>query len=63
MVLLVRFLVDAGASQTKDVKNGSDSCLHDSQDEVGTTKHNWLAWCQYNVSGWGSMWAPDMLSQ
>ena len=31
------------------------------QDEVGTTKHNWAAWCQYNVSGWGSMWAYDML--
>ena len=32
-------------------------------DEVGTTKHNWSAWCQYNVTGWVSMWAYDMLSQ
>ena len=30
---------------------------------VGTTKHNWSAWCQYNVTGWVSMWACDMLSQ
>ena len=31
------------------------------------TKRNWSAWCQYNVTGWGSstsiMWAYDMLSQ
>ena len=32
-------------------------------DAVGTTKHNWSAWCQYNVTGWVSMWAYDMLSQ
>ena len=25
-------------------------------------KHNWLALCQYNVTGWVSMWAYDMLS-
>ena len=32
-------------------------------DKVGTTKHNWSVQCQYNVTGWGSMWACDMLSQ
>ena len=31
--------------------------------EEGTTKHNWSARCQYNVTGWVSMWAYDMLSQ
>ena len=30
--------------------------------EVGTTNHNWSARCQYNVTGWVSMWAYDMLS-
>ena len=30
---------------------------------LGTMKHNWSAWCQYNVTGWVSMWAYDMLSQ
>ena len=34
-------LVGAGSSHTKDVKNGSGPCLHGTQDEVGTTKHNW----------------------
>ena len=29
-------------------------------DEVGTTKHNWLAWCQYILTGWVSMWAYDI---
>ena len=47
---------------TKGVRNGSRPCLHGTQDEVGTVKHNWFAWCQYNVTGWGSMWAYDMLS-
>ena len=28
-----------------------------------TMKHNWLARCQYNVNGWVSMRAYDMLSQ
>ena len=28
-----------------------------------TFKHNWSARCQYNVTGWASMWAYDMLSQ
>ena len=37
--------------------------LHGSHNEVGTTKYNWLARCQYNVTGWVSMWAYDMLSQ
>ena len=53
----------AGSSYTKDFKNGSGPCLHGTQDEGGTTKHNWLARCQYNVTGWVSMWAYDMLSQ
>ena len=44
-------------------ENGSDPCLHGTYDEVGTTKHNWSARCQYNVTGWVSMWAYDMLSQ
>ena len=52
-----------GPGHIKDVNNGSDPCLHGAQDEVGTTKHNWLAWCQYNVTGWVSMWAYDMLPQ
>ena len=47
---------------TKDVKNGSGLFLHGTHDEGGTTKHNWSAWCQYNVTGWGSMWVYDMLS-
>ena len=50
------------SSHTKDFKNGSP-CLHGNDDEVGTTKHNWSAWCQYNVTGWVSIWAYDMLSQ
>ena len=24
-------------------------------------KHNWSARCQYNVTGWDSMWAYDMV--
>ena len=32
-------------------ENGSGLCLHGSQDEVGTTKHDWSARCQYNVTG------------
>ena len=51
------------ASHTKDLKNESDLCLHGTNDEVGTMKHNWSARCQYNVTGWVSMWACDMLSQ
>ena len=37
--------------------------LSETQDEVGTMKHNWSARCQHNVTGWVSMWACDMLSQ
>ena len=48
---------------SKTLKNGSGLLLHDAHNEGGTTKHNWLAWCQYNVTGWVSMWAYDMLSQ
>ena len=63
MVLCIQFPVGAGSSHTKDLKNGSGPCLYGTQDEVGTTKHNWSARGQYNVTGWGSMWAYDMLSQ
>ena len=38
-------------------------CLHGTQHEVGTTKRNWSALCQYNVTGCVSMWAYDMLYQ
>ena len=62
MVLWVNFLVRAGFSHTKEVKCGSGPCLHGTQDEVGTIEHNWSAQCQYNVTGWVSMWAYDMLS-
>ena len=48
---------------SKDVTNDSGSCLHDIQDEVQTIKHNWLAQCQFNVTGWVTMWGYDMLSQ
>ena len=61
--LWVRFPVAAGSSHTKDIKNGSGLFLHGTHDEVGTTEHKWSARCQYNVTGWGSMWACDMLSQ
>ena len=61
--LWIRFPVAAGSSHTIDVKNGSGLFLHGTHDEEGTTKHNWSAWCQYNVTGWVSMWACDMLSQ
>ena len=40
-----------GSSHTKDFKNGSGTCLHGTLHEVGTTKHNWSAWCEYNVTG------------
>ena len=63
MVLWVGFPVGAGSSHTKDFKNESGPFLHGTQDEVVTTKHNWLAWCQYNVTGWVSMWPYDMLFQ
>ena len=42
-------------------KNGS-GLLHGTHDEGGTTKHNSSAQCLYNVTGWLSMWAYDMLS-
>ena len=53
----VRFPVGAGSSHTKDVENGSGPS------SGGTTKHNWSARCQYNLTGWVSMWAYDMVSQ
>ena len=62
VVLWVQLPVGARSSHTKDFKNGSGPCLHGT-DEVGTMKHNWFARCQYNVTGWVSMWACDMLSQ
>ena len=61
MVVWVQFPVAAGSSHTKDVKNGSDPCLHGTHNEVGTTKHNWSARCQYNVTGWGSILAYDVI--
>ena len=61
MVLWVQFPVGAGSSHTKDVKDGSGLCLHGTQDEVETKKHDWSARCQYNVTGWVSMLAYDML--
>ena len=62
---MVSIPVAAGSSYTKDIKNGSGPGLHGThdEDEVGTTKHNWSARCQYNVTRWVSMWAYDMLSQ
>ena len=53
-VLLVRFPVSAGSSHTKYIKNGSDPYLRGTQDEVGTTKHNWSA---------RDMWACHIFSQ
>ena len=55
-------MVAAGSSHTKDVKHGSGPFLHGTHDG-GTTKHDWLAQCQYNVTGWVGMQAYDMLSQ
>ena len=52
-----------GAVTTKDFKNGSGPCLHGIHDEVRTTNITGRPWCQYNVTGWVSMWAYDMLSQ
>ena len=50
--LWVRFPVGAGSSHTNTLKMGMVStCM----DEVGTTNHNWSAWCQYNVTGSVSM--------
>ena len=43
----------------KILKNGSGCCLFGIQYKVRTTKHYWLAWSQYNVTGW----AYDMLPQ
>ena len=61
VVLWVQFPIASGSSHTKDFKNGSGPRL-DGIHEVGTVKHNWSAQCQYNVTGWVSMWAYDMLS-
>ena len=47
----------------KTLKIGSGPCLHGIHDEGGTTKHNLSAWCQYNVTGWVSMWAYDILAK
>ena len=40
VVLWVQFPAGAGSRHSKDVKNGSGPCLHGTQDEVGTRKHN-----------------------
>ena len=53
--LWVRFPVTAGPSHTKDFKNGSGPSLHGTHVEAGTTKHNWSAQCQYNVTEWVDM--------
>ena len=50
-------------SHTKDSKNGRGCCLLGIQHEVRTTKHNWSVQCQYNVTGWDTMWACDRLFQ
>ena len=62
VVLWVQFPVGARSSHIKDFKNGSGPCFHGTQDEVETMKQDWSAQCQYNVTGWVSMWAYDMLS-
>ena len=62
VVLWVQFPVSVGSSHTQDLKNGSGLCFQGTQDELGTMKHNWSARCLYNVTGWVSTWAYDMLS-
>ena len=63
-VLWVLFPVDAGSMSYQILKkNCSGPCLHGTQHEVGTMKHDWSAQCQYNVTGQVSMWAYDMLPQ
>ena len=57
------FHLNWGAVIPKTFKNGSGRFLHGTHDEGGTTKHDWSAPCQLNVTGWVSMWAYDMLSQ
>ena len=49
------FRLVLGPCHTKDLKNGSSPCFHGTKHEVGDTKHNWSAWCQYNVTGWVNM--------
>ena len=46
---------DSWLVHTTDFKNGSGPCLHGTHNEIGTTKHNWSAQCQYNVTGWVSI--------
>ena len=62
-ILIFRYSLLLGPVIPKTFKNESGLFLHGSHDEGGTTKHNWLARCQYNVTGWITMWAYDMLSQ
>ena len=57
------FFRSMGPVIPKTLKNGSGLILHGTHDEGVTTKHNFSARCQYNVTGWVSMWAYDMLSQ
>ena len=45
--------------------NGSGCYLHGTRYDVRTIKHNWSAWCQYNMTGWhvGGVWVYYMFSQ
>ena len=39
-------------------KHGSGYCLLGTELEVRTTKiYSWLTWCQYDMTGWGTVWA------
>ena len=42
------------------VKNAIGPSWRCTEDEVVTTKQNWLARCQYNVTGWVNMLAYYM---
>ena len=55
MLVLYIFLCSLDFSNIEGFKNGSGPCLHGTCDEVGTTKQNWSAMCQYNVTGWVSL--------
>ena len=44
------------------LKNVSGCCLLGTQYEVKFTKQNWIAYCQFILTGWGTLWAYKMLS-
>ena len=44
-----------------NLKGDNGYCLLCTQYEVRKTKQNWLARCQYNVTGWGTILAYDIL--